>query len=525
MVIKEKKVNIMTVNDREVIIQIIEIIMQEYHGSLCHIMSDNIMSIYFKRCIIASEFIMDIDIYIMSNYVQVSFTKELIIQLKIILEKFTPFGFDITLLIKNCGRVQYIYISQSINLVNIIRKRHHIKYLEENSYNIIEKSIKRSHLGVHLDLKKDIIKFDIITDILDFPGHLAQRGHQSPSDMELDIFDSKWHLAINIEYHLLDFSSISRPNYLSITSVINLDIIIKADGFRVIRLSYIHQFNMLDIIVRTEQTINVINIDYHMLEYSSISGPNYITVTEVINLDIMVKVDRFIRTVCPSSINLLNNQNTVIKTEGFIKTIIVEPYPLCISDISQADYILMTSGFRVDTVVRAERFIRLPQPSSTYLLNNLDIDIKVERFIRTFHLSYIHLIKGINGQAPSGDHQQTLKSHRGASSMNTSVEHIIYVHDIMVKQTGLVQTFCIYVIIFNVFFSEYSINNELIIDNYLHIIISALLQWEALDITHTCPSRSGASKSHHIEWRDSVINIIDSNFFKEHLIEWDELSY
>ena len=82
MVIKEEKVDIMTVNDREVIIQIIKIITQEYLGSSCHIMSDNIMSIYFKRCIIASEFIMDIDIHIMFSYVQASFTKELIIQLK-----------------------------------------------------------------------------------------------------------------------------------------------------------------------------------------------------------------------------------------------------------------------------------------------------------------------------------------------------------------------------------------------------------------------------------------------------------
>ena len=115
MVIREEKVDIMTLNDRKVIIQIIKITMQEYPGNSCHIMSDNIMNTYFKRCIIASKFIMGKDIYIMPNIVQDSFTKELNIQLKItILEKITQADFDITLLIKNCGRVQHIHITQSI---------------------------------------------------------------------------------------------------------------------------------------------------------------------------------------------------------------------------------------------------------------------------------------------------------------------------------------------------------------------------------------------------------------------------
>ena len=58
MAIKEEKVDIMTLDDREVI-------MQEYPGNSCHIISDNItMSICLLRYINASEFIMDIDVYI-----------------------------------------------------------------------------------------------------------------------------------------------------------------------------------------------------------------------------------------------------------------------------------------------------------------------------------------------------------------------------------------------------------------------------------------------------------------------------
>ena len=68
MVIREGKVDIMTLIDREVIIQIIKITVQEYPGNSCHIMSDKIRNIYFKRCIIASEFIMGID-NIMPNIV------------------------------------------------------------------------------------------------------------------------------------------------------------------------------------------------------------------------------------------------------------------------------------------------------------------------------------------------------------------------------------------------------------------------------------------------------------------------
>ena len=54
VIIKEKKVDIIKKNDREVI-------MQDHPGNSVHIMSDNIKSIYLQRCIIASEFRMDIN--------------------------------------------------------------------------------------------------------------------------------------------------------------------------------------------------------------------------------------------------------------------------------------------------------------------------------------------------------------------------------------------------------------------------------------------------------------------------------
>ena len=71
MVIKEEEVDIKTRNDREVITtKIIKIIMQEYPGNSSHIMSDNFKSIYLKRYIIASKFIMNSDIYTLFIYLQ-----------------------------------------------------------------------------------------------------------------------------------------------------------------------------------------------------------------------------------------------------------------------------------------------------------------------------------------------------------------------------------------------------------------------------------------------------------------------
>ena len=124
MVIKEEEVDIIKRNDREVIItQIIKITMQENPGNSSHIMSDNFKSIYFKRCIIASEFIMDKDICVTFIHLQNSFTRELIIQLKIILEKITQVDFDITLIIENCKRIQYTYIIDISDLINTSLRR------------------------------------------------------------------------------------------------------------------------------------------------------------------------------------------------------------------------------------------------------------------------------------------------------------------------------------------------------------------------------------------------------------------
>ena len=413
----------------------------------------------------------------------------------------------------------------------------------------MENLIRSIHLGAHINLKEGIIKFDI----LDNSGHFAQRGHQSPIVIKLDILDCEWHLAITVEYHILDFSSISEPNYLSITSAINFDIIVNVEKFiRFINPFYIYHLNMPDIIraeqqdehhlldyisisksnytsatdIKAEQIISDIFAEHHLLDYICINGPNYIYATRAINLNIMVKADRFIRTICPLHINLLIYQDIVIKIEWFIKTIKVE---LCLphhGNIIYINYVFMTSSFGIDIIVKKEKFIRIIFISYINLLYNTDIDIKAERFIGTLHSSYLYLVKSINREAPSGDHQLTSKSHRGTSSMNTSEEHIICVQDIMVKQKGLdIQTSCIYLTILSVFISRYFIFNESIIDNYFDIILLALHQWEALDITHPCPSRSGASKSHHIEWRDIFTNIIDSNSFMHHLIKWDEIDH
>ena len=362
----------------------------------------------------------------------------------------------------------------------------------------MEEHIRSVHLGAHINLKKVIIKFDILDNL----GHFAQRGHQSPTVIKLDILDCEWHLAITVEYHILDFSSISGPNYLSITSAINLDIIVNVERFiRVIHLFYIYHLNMPDIIraeqhaehhlldyisisesnytsatnIKAEQIISDIFAEYHLLDYICINGPNYISATRAINLNIMVKADRFIRTISPSHINLLINQDIVIKIEWFIKTIKVEPCLPHHGNIIYISYAFMTSGFSIDIIVKKEKFIRIIFISYINLLYTTDIDIKAERFIGTFHPSYIYLVKSINREAPSGDHQLTLKSHHGASSMNTSEEHIICVQDIMVKQEGLdIQTSCIYLTILSVFISKYFIFNESIIDNYFHIILLAL---------------------------------------------------
>ena len=66
---------------------------------------------------------MDKDIYTAFIHLQNSFTKELFIQSKIILEEITQVGSDITLLIENCKRIHYVYIIYLIDLVNIIKEK------------------------------------------------------------------------------------------------------------------------------------------------------------------------------------------------------------------------------------------------------------------------------------------------------------------------------------------------------------------------------------------------------------------
>ena len=319
-------------------------------------------------------------------------------------------------------------------------KNHHGRILD-----ILIEEHNRGHLLEVYHLKKDLIKFDIVLDILDILGHFAQREHQSPTTIKLDII---------AEYHLLDFSSISGPNHLSVTSAINLDIVITAERFiRVIHLWYIYHIDIVNtsvitsisrfnhtsaIDIKAEQIISDIFAEYHLLDYICINGPNYISVIGAINLDIMVKTDRFIRTICPSHINLLINQDMVIKTERFIKTIKAEPCLPRQGNIICISYAISISGSTIDIIVKKKKFISKFCTSYIHLLyNNLDIDIKAERFIRTQHPSYIYSVKSINREAPSREHRLVLKSHRGASSMNTSEEHIIYVQDIMVKQEGI----------------------------------------------------------------------------------------
>ena len=88
----------MTLCGREVII------VHEHHGNSRHIISDNNMRIDIMNHSIASEFKMNINIDIMIEHMQDSFTKVHNIKLKNILEKIKQADFDITLHIKNCGK-------------------------------------------------------------------------------------------------------------------------------------------------------------------------------------------------------------------------------------------------------------------------------------------------------------------------------------------------------------------------------------------------------------------------------------
>ena len=665
MIIKEKKVDIIKENDQEVIIR-------DHPGNSVHIMSDNIKGIYLQRCIIASEFGMDINHHWLFIYVQDCSTIELIIQLKIILEKITPVDFDITLLIKNCKRIKYTHIVDIIDHVIVIRKKY-INYLEKDTHILFKEYIMKhipniskyartsccppdpssllisewisskeprsSHPGAS-DFKKTIIELGIFLNILDNLGHFAQRGHHPSTVIKLDFPAVIKMDILDLEYHILDFSSISGLNYLSITSVINLDIIVKEERFiRTTHLLYINNFNMTDIIrpeqfaehhmldhisisrpsiipviyIQTESDISDIFAEYHLLDYTSISGPNYISVLPAINIGIYIKEDRFIRSICPSFINSLVSKNIDIETKMFVKNINIKPclphqgifmniivekeesiknirisnihllsdidinikaewfirtfssYINLINDINRkasSDHhlwflkshqgsitgiscLLVTSSPSTSILVEKKKLIEsnimlylnlsyVRKPSSPWDLSHqkdsISIfivieDIKVDKFIRTFRPSYINLIKGIISQVPAGDHQQ-LKSHQAASSMITSEKHIIIVQGIMVKAKGQdIQTYCIYLTTFSLFTSKYSVISESIIDNYFHIILVTLHQWEALCITHLCLSRNGIIRSHRIEKRDISILMVYLRLLRHHLTMWNEKSY
>ena len=513
-------------------------------------MSDYHQGIDFKRCIIASEFIMDKTICVMFIYLQSCFTKELIIQLKIILEKITQVGFDITLIIENCKRRQHKCISDIVDFININEKEHfpHLEeephiYLEENimkhmpninQYSkgpsssflndlITSEGIRGSHLRAYI--KKVIIKSDIIFNIL---GHFAQRGHQSSTIIKLDSI---------IEYQLSDFISISGPNLFSVPSAIKIDIIVNVE--KIIRVTHLwctHHINIFDMndIIRPEPSAEyhlldyisismpdysapicvkaeLINKDifaeYHLLDYICINGPNHISVNRVINLDITIKAERFIRTICPSHINLLIN---IYKVET------CSSHPN--GDISHIDYDFNISYISIHIVIKKKKFIPvifMPYIDLSY--NNLDLIIEAERFIRNHR--YTHLVKNINREVSSEVHihygkfirtdsiilesidesipyvhQHPHLFHHEASSMSTSGKHIIYVQYLMVNQEDFILT------IPYVFISKYFILNESIIDDYFHIILVTLHQWEALDITHSCPSGNRARRFHRLEW-------------------------
>ena len=69
-----------------------------------------------------------------------------------------------------------------------------------------------------------------------------------------------------------------------------------------------------------------------------------------------------------------------------------------------------------------------------------------------------------------------------------------------------------------IFLSKYFILSEFIVDNYFHIILVTLHQWEALDIIHSCPSGNKAGRLHRIEWNKINHLIIPKNIDYKNII-------
>ena len=68
------------------------------------------------------------------------------------------------------------------------------------------------------------------------------------------------------------------------------------------------------------------------------------------------------------------------------------------------------------------------------------------------------------------------------------------------------------------FLSKYFIFREFIIDDYFHIILVTLHQWEALDITHSCPLGNRAHRLHRIEWNKTTHLITFKNIDYKNII-------
>ena len=476
------------------------------------------------------------------------------------------------MIIENCRKKkQHKCISNIVDFININEKEYfpHLEeehiYLEENIIkhmpNISQYSEEPSSPFMN-DLIKEIIidmavaqtplrrrsssghiLSDIVFDVFNILGHFAQRGHQSPTIIKSDSI---------IEYHLLDFSSISGPNFFSVPSAINIDIMAIMEKFirvthlwctyhniildmnDIIRPEPSAEYHLLDytsigrldhpafICIKAELINEDIFAEYHLLDYICIIGPNHISVNRVINLDINIKAERFIRTICPLHISLFINDHRV-------ETCSSHPN----DDISHIGYEFRYISIAVLEKKKLIRVIFMPYINLSY--NNLDLIIEAERFIRNHH--YTYSMKNINREVSSEVHntygkfirtdsiilesidestpyvhQHPHLFHHGASSMNTSGKHIISVQYPMVNQEDFILT------IPYIFLSKYFILSEFIIDNYSHIILVTLHQWEALDIIHSCPSRNRARRLHRIEWNKIDHLIIPKNIDYKNII-------
>ena len=168
------------------------------------------------------------------------------------------------------------------------------------------------------------------------------------------------------EYHLLDYTSISRFGHPA------------------------------SIYIKAELINEDISAEYHLLDYICIIGPNHISVNRAINLDINIKAERFIRTICPSHISI-----AILEKKKFI-CVIFMPY-------------INLSYNNLDFIIEAERFIR--NHHYTYSMKNINREASSEvhntygKFIRTDSI----ILESIDESTPYVHQHPHL--HHGASSM------------------------------------------------------------------------------------------------------------